>query len=291
MAISSSVPHAFIPSSVPKLIVPDRYTLKKVLLFTRHGDRSQIAISMGTNFPENDMVTSIWDELLPKPNRLMNLKSIASFNVPGLTRSDMGINPEDDLYAGWDFINRPYGMLTDIGSQQLMSVGASLRTRYKNLLNNTNYASSIYCRSTNMCRTLLSLRSILNGLLLDNPDFDVPTSFKSVPVIISRPKVFETLYPQADGLCMALNARSDYLFGNHFLSTNIPGYEDFEKKISHIIGYEGETVDWLVVREVLTCHLEHKIPLPPGIVESDIDKAAYISSYMWGALFNVHITS
>ena len=176
-------------------------------------------------------------------------------------------------------------MLTEIGSKQLQDIGFILRERYDPLLkqSSSNYSDSIYTRSTNMCRTILSLRSLLAGLLPDDHNLQHP---EKVPKIVKRYRTLETLYPQADGACAALSERRKVLFGTDFLANSISDYYIFENKIKAIFGYE-EKVNWLEVKEVLTCHLVHGLELPKGISEDDIDKATEITGYMWGALYNV----
>jgi hypothetical protein len=162
----------------------------------------------------------------------------------------------------------------------------SFRERYDDLLQkSSNYSNSVYTRSTNMCRTILSLRSLLSGLLPDDPLLLYP---QHVPKIIKRVRTLETLYPQADGVCLALSERRKILFNNNndFLSNSILHYNIFENKIKTIFGYE-EKVNWLEMKEVLTCHLVHGLKLPENITEEDIDKATQITGFMWGALYNV----
>lgn len=87
------------------------------------------------------------------------------------------------------------GMLTELGSSQLATIGRNFHQRYYDLLNISNPSRQIYSRSTNMCRTLLSLRSFLSGFLLSNSEF--MTELSLLPKLVSRCKTEETLYPQA----------------------------------------------------------------------------------------------
>ena len=128
-------------------------------------------------------------------------------------------------------------------------------------------------------RTLQSLRSLLYGMLTLN---DLPHS----PLITTRRKTEETLYPQADGPCQALSNRREYLFGKDFLSRTVPEYDHFEAKTKSVLGHsESSVIPWLTVKEILTCHYSHNLPLPPGLTSDDIDKATYITGYMWGVLY------
>lgn len=71
------------------------------------------------------------------------------------------------LYSGYDQSHIPYAQLTELGSSQLVAVGKELRRRYAGTLlpkNIEDAADYMYCRSTNICRTVQSLRSLLAGM-------------------------------------------------------------------------------------------------------------------------------
>lgn len=246
---SSVASHFFAPSSSTQITVPHHLLLQNVIIFTRHGDRSQISKSIGQNYPENDYITNQWKTKLPSESITQKLKSVAIFHSEE--------DHHDEIYAGWDHVNSPYGMLTHAGSEQLINVGSVFRKRYEHLLT-SNFSDSIYTRSTNLCRTILSLRSLLKGFL---PDDELHPS--KVPKIVKRLRTLETLYPQADGACPALAERRKEILGKNYLSEAIHEYDNFENKIKGIFGY-STAVNWLEVKEVLTCHLLHGIKLPEG---------------------------
>lgn len=178
-------------------------------------------------------------------------------------------------------------MLTDMGFNQLQEVGRAIKKRYSiNLLSNVtlNPASFFYCRSTNFCRTLMSLRALLSGLLEDRSE--LPGN--QLPKIFTRPKSEENLFPQADGPCPAMAERRNIIFGKDLLSKSISWYDDFEQRIRSLLGFE-EKVNWLTVKEVLTCYEVHGHDLPDGIHTGDIQKATKIAGFIWGALYKVEL--
>ena len=73
-------PHSFTPLSSSQLHIPKNLILKNVILFTRHGDRSQISRSIGTNFPENDQITNIWKGKLPTEEITSKLLKVATYH-------------------------------------------------------------------------------------------------------------------------------------------------------------------------------------------------------------------
>ena len=149
-----------------------------------------------------------------------------------------------ELFVGRDAENYPYGMLTSLGAQQLVSLGQKLRTRYQDieafrpLFTSLNKQPFIYCRSTSICRTIISLHSILYGLLKGSlEDYTLDSiNFHTLPVINTRPKMRETLYPQADGPCPAICVRRDNIFRNDYLYRCFPRYLEFETKMKTLLG-------------------------------------------------------
>lgn len=309
MSTTNYIPHehAFNPkSSQDHLSLPEHMKLKKVVIFTRHGDRSQISRTVGDNYPENDKWTQIWKSKLPSTTtalklhqtaRILDLKldasdvdddeSLADVVDSYSSANELNTDKVSKIYAGWDSVNSPYGMLTELGSQQLQNLGKSMRTRYFDVLvqNKTDeFSSNIYCRSTNMCRTLLSLRSFLTGFL----QTESSESTKTLPLVVRRHKHKETLYPQADGPCHSVSKRREVLLSDNFVSKSLSDYDSFEQKIKRILGFQRGPVNWLTVKEVLTCHTVHEIPLPADITDEDVDKATVIAATMWGRLYNVN---
>jgi hypothetical protein len=73
-------------------------------------------------------------------------------------------NGNTNLYTGRDIDEAPYGQLTNIGVDQLFKLGADLRVTYVDKLSflpQNLHKDVLYTRSTNVCRTMNSLRSFL----------------------------------------------------------------------------------------------------------------------------------
>ena len=256
------------------LSVPQNLEIKKVLVFIRHGDRSQIAKELGSRYPEDLNVTAYWKSKMPNSDDINKLLSVATskHDKHAITK-EATMTPFERLYIGRDTASYPYGMLTAVGARQLAELGQRLRNRYNRVPSlaalfandNTHKQPHIYCRSTRICRTMMSLHALLYGLLIGSLD-EVPTNtiaYDSLPWIVTRPKLNETLYPQADGPCIPISNRRDVLFKNNFLSRSFHKYIEFEEHMKGVFGYV-DTVNWLVLKDVLTCHMHHEIPLPKG---------------------------
>jgi len=313
-SVSAKAVHTLTARPLPEYVLIDpEYVLNKVVVIHRHGDRAQISRVLGTAFPENEDLAAKWETLLPTvaTNRALLFASNPDDTIE--ETEDGFVDAEKTLYSGWDHINIPYAQLTQVGAEELIMVGKELRDRYREPLGLPDTidaaANTIFCRSTNMCRTKQSIRSLLVGLF----DVPVPTAtsrvaagdaelhgasspvtreqLKHLPKILSRERLRETIYPNADGACAAMINRRSVVFPADALETNIPDYAAFEARIKPMFGFDQDNhtkVNWLQVKEVLTCHASHNISMiqeVTGHTDADIDKATEITGWTWGALY------
>ena len=251
----------------------------------RHGDRAQISRALSPAYPENEEVTEKWRSLLPSEGTLQRLLRAAKLN---------GFPDEDDnlmknLYNGGDSDRQPYAQLTELGAQQLILAGQQLRKRYASAFeldtHRSNARNLIECRSTFMCRTIQSLRSLLYGLFISNDE--VPADFQP-PLINVRPIDQETLFPQYDGGCPAMTNRRSIVNPPNLVAEGISNYASFDSRIRTLLGIPAEEkVNWLNVKEILTCHEVHNINLVKGITPEDVDKASEITGWTWGVMYKV----
>lgn len=241
--------------------IPGHLSLTNVVIIHRHGDRSQISREIGPNFPETPEIEEIWRSKLPVDTTKMSMAAAAYVEPESLL-----LDVNSAVFTGWDEKNKPYGQLTELGANQLINIGKELRRRYVgNLIpvDSAGASASLYCRSTNFCRTMQSLRSLLSGLLgIDGANYP-HSSTELLPTILSRLKTEETMFPGADGPCSAMNDRRAVIFANNLIETSIPGYLELEQKMRDVLGYQ-DRVSWLQIKEILTCYQAHGIAYPKG---------------------------
>jgi len=273
--------HHHEPSLDVYVPIPQEYVLQQLVVIHRHGDRSQIQRSLGPSVAESKEVEAVWVSRMPVASTLLKMAQAARV-VSSSSNSD-NIGNSDNMYTGEDAKNYPYAQLTELGAQQLMLVGKSLRERYASFLEGGVHDESIMARSTNMCRTLQSLRCLLIGLT-SSQDAQKALADQSVVVIKTRPKSSETLFPQASGPCDRMAERRNEIFPPTFLAENVDGYAELEERMKNLLGYT-EKVNWLTVKEILTCHLVHDIPFHRGITELDEEKISAIAGRTWGQLY------
>jgi hypothetical protein len=289
--------------------VPKDYRLQSVVMIVRHGDRSQITRDLGYAFVEGNNLTAFWRSKLPTEQTLrtlvMHQRLSKVFTLEELRKK---------LYAGWDFAMLPYGQLTELGTQQLMQVGKNLRQRYHELFPPpaaaANSSEYVFCRSTNLCRTILSTRSLLAGLLFESeepPNLSL-SSLKGVlsgqqstsvkvrlPLIYSKLKTEETMYPHADGPCWAMSERrraliKDLMYPNPLKATVlVPSYvTKLEARLRASLGLKGlNWMTWLNLMEIMVCFQAHNLTLPEGISEEDVTNTVEFVTWKWGVLYQV----
>lgn len=272
--------------------MPEDFVLERVVVVHRHGDRSQIARSIGPNFPETTEVTEFWKTKLPDSSLLRAMASVAFSASPlppdAIGASSSGVPEGEGMYYGEDARSFPYAQLTEVGARQLEAVGRQLRKRYLSPLTEgqqTPLSSLIYARSTNMCRTMQSLRSLLVGLLDPPKELDeaAAAALRSAIQIDTRPKSKEVLFPTADGPCDGLTQRRSVIFPPGYMEEKFAGFVDLERRVKEALGY-NDKVSWLTVKEILTCRHVHGLPLPGSLSARDEEDISRLAGWMWGEM-------
>lgn len=268
--------------------MPSDYRLDSVVVIHRHGDRAQIGRSIGPLWPEDDDITSFWGTKMPTQSSLKTLSGTFQSSVEAGETRDM----EGHLYAGEDSAAYPYAMLSELGVNQLVAVGKHLRERYiGNGFMSADHSKSsdeIYIRSTNMCRTLLSLRGLVAGLydISGESDSSVLNS-KGVLRVSTRPKVTETMFPQGGGPCASLAKRRAEVLTPESYVEEIHNFDVIEKKVRSVLGVDvEESVNWIRAKEILTCHRVHGREYITALSEEEEDKISEIAGWMWGQMYN-----
>jgi len=269
--------------------IPANLSVAKVIVIHRHGDRAQISREIGPKFPETAETTGRWRKLMPSKSTMDAMARAARWPEPTADELPVPVSEYGPLYTGFDVSNYPYGQLTDLGSKQLIEVGRELKRRYSAVLFESptgttipsTQASSLLLRSTNMCRTIQSLRSLLVGLF-DLNDAGASGSEPVLPVSIrTRPKAKETLFPAADGPCVGMSTRRAELLEAFPMTTVLPDYNSYEGHIKQLLGYT-EKVNWLAIHEILTCNAAHGFGFPSGVTGDDWARSTKLCGWLWG---------
>jgi hypothetical protein len=289
---------------------PSDFQLEKVIVVHRHGDRTPLVKSLGPNFPERSEMRAKWSSTLPSSVSHKRISSLGEVHFHAVNDVSTPVKTTSDLYVGWDNHDIPTGQLTEIGVQQLISFGKTLRERYggDHFIPTSSFLEAdnhFYCRSTYLCRTIHSIRALLVGFYdLQHQEEAMAihassgslnsassTSVKSIdnrfPKIYTRPRSEETMFPQVDGKCDRILRRRSTIepLTSH---THLPFYQSLTEKMKRIFGFTEEFVPWLTLQEVFTCHSVYEmLDHFPEIGLEDLDQVNGIIGTIWGILYGV----
>lgn len=202
------------------------FNLKHVIVIHRHGDRAPVSKSIGPNYPNNQEIEDLWSTKIVSGHNEDLLCEIAR---------KQSINGNDCIYQGRDVGDHPYGQLTDIGALQLISLGSRLRNAYVGtFLPEIITDEHIYTRSTNYCRTMNSLRSLLIGL------YDIKTisdiEKHSFSKIVSYPSHFD---PMIDGVSTNAKEKEEHrkmLYKKHGIPHSVKDFKIMDEKLKKALG-------------------------------------------------------
>jgi len=311
--------------------LPAGFAVERVVVVHRHGDRAQISRRMGPAFAEESHITDFWKTKMPAQDSIHAMsmafqssrhvttsivkKGTASDGLSGSSASVSVAHTEDEhFYSGEDADQWPYAQLTELGSQQLQAIGRLLRSRYGgngdssssgSIISGdaTKAADEVYLRSTNMCRTLQSLRSLVAGLYQLSPEeadagaagselFEAQQLMQASALQVdTRPRRAETMFAHPN--CQALRDRREQILPASKIHTSFENYEELHSRIKGQLRLTmpEDQVVWVMLKEVLTCYKVHGHPLPLDFTYEDEKVATDISGWLWGTLFRDEVVS
>ena len=201
----------------------------------------------------------------------------------------------DDLPNAPHIWSEGKGQLTALGMQQAYQLGLIFNQRYKvdNQLLPMNYqANTIYIRSTDYDRTLMSAQSVLMGLYplgtgpaLPDTTPALPSNFQPIPI--------HTIPAAQDGaflIDLSSSEISDLL--NNYVYTRADWkaksaeLEVHYNRWSQLTGLNIETMfDVLILGDILHTYVVHDIPLPVGLTQDEAIKIIEAGDWIFATLF------
>eukprot|EP00966_Prymnesium_polylepis_P079425 1840971-Prymnesium_polylepis.1 len=247
---------AYDPSGSPPYDAAVRgLRLITVITVMRHGDRGPIAHAAG----RYTMDSAFWHTTLP------DINDVAAWDERF---------PVDGPPKPIDSDGAPFGMLTELGAQQVRAYGREVRSRYKR--HAPHLLSEVNARSTNIRRTQQTAQNFLLGLGAE------PTS------VLVRDWENENLVPKPKH-CPALAE----LLTTQAEASAAEGGEDgaFRQSLGELLGYEGGALRIDQAREVLTCALAHAgapraPPLPSTLRSEDVLRLLGVNGRDWARKYS-----
>lgn len=187
------------------------------------------------------------------------------------------------------------GQLTAIGMQQAYQLGLKLNQRYRvdNQLLSTNYqAQSIYIRSTDYDRTMMTAESVLMGLysLGTGPNLPdstpaLPSNFQPIPihtVPMAQDRTFVIDFSSKE-----ISALFDsYVYTRPDWKAKSAELEVHYNHWSQVTGRKIENMfDVLNVGDTLRTYIIHDIPLPAGLTKEEANTMIDAEDWILATLF------
>ena len=85
------------------------------------------------------------------------------------------------------------------------------------------------------------------------------------------------------GACSGIvQRRAEILTPEHYLESTTD-YLGLERKMRQVLGLaSGDSVNWLTIKEILTCHRVHGREYIPAISEAEEERISEVAGWMWG---------
>ncbi|KAK6178514.1 hypothetical protein SNE40_013292 [Patella caerulea] len=223
--------------------------LKHIQVYFRHGARTPIHVipSLGeVSYSENDILGDVTKTLFDI--KVVDLDAGGEPEVSPIQRS----YEKRRLKGG----GLP-GSLTCYGQEQMFDLGRSMRQDYASFLPREFDPDDIYVRSTNIHRTIASLRCVLAGLY----GSEELNAKGPVTIPVSRTQS-EILFPNSHNCPVVRQINHASMI--HF--DDIPGFKEDRKKLENILGIDSEhgsrKLNFIFIRDDIVARVTHGYPMP-----------------------------
>ena len=194
--------------------------------------------------------------------------------------------------------NEGLGQLTATGMRQEYELGLKLNKRYKvdhSLLPNNYQANTIYIRSTDYDRTIMSAASLLMGLYplgtgpnLSNSTQALPSNYQPIPI--------HTIPTAQDSMFLIdMNSSETSALLEKYVYTRADWNDksaQLAPKYTHwnqLTGLDIKTLrDVIIIGDTLTTYLAHNIPLPEGLSKKEAQTIIDADRWVQATMFKPH---
>lgn len=165
------------------------------------------------------------------------------------------------------------GQLTAIGMRQEFNLGVKLRQRYvdkEHLLPAQFQAGTIYVRSTDVDRTLMSAESFLMGLYPANTNSALPFAMQPIPIHTAPPDVDTMIDQKIDRKALA-EALQKYVYDTVEWKQKEAELKPSFQHWSEATGLNINSLQDLYFADTLYINKLHNMPQPAGLTDNDIN--------------------
>ncbi len=195
-----------------------------------------------------------------------------------------------------DIPSKPYswpqglGQLTARGMQEAFLLGLALRKRYietNHLLPESYHAETMYVRSSDFDRTLMTTESVLYGLYPLGTGPRLPQSKQPALPSAYQPLPIHTLPQEQDGLLVGDRHSSQYqawvkkyIYSRRDWQQKTTALQPYFAHFNQVTGLKISSLDQIItLGDALYIRQLYHIPKPPGLTEAELHKI--IESANW----------
>ncbi|ETM37301.1 hypothetical protein L914_16147, partial [Phytophthora nicotianae] len=245
-------------------------SLRHVLIFHRHGDRTPVLTSIGTKVEPTQDEKDFWASKVATPEQLELLQQTAKPVGADETQPPV-IRPSKESHY-------PYGLLTQKGVKHMTAKGRTLRERYGHLVGDDVEVEDVYVLSSSVPRTIESVQSLLRGFFGDQrkaPQFYVHTYKHNVLAPMHPLQVFNEIELLVHDDVIGLRGKTER--------------EAMEKLALHLrecLGVpDDQPLSWTAIRDALTCREAHGWPFPDGVDRKIFEQVEAYDTWLWQRLY------
>lgn len=252
-------------------------TLRHVLIFHRHGDRTPVLTSIGTKVQATQDEKDFWASKVAIAEQLELLLQTAKPVGADETQPPV-IRPSKEAQF-------PYGLLTQKGVKHMTGKGRALRERYGQLLDGAVKAKDVYVLSSSVPRTIESVQCLLRGFFYDD-DEQVEQSSKAPQFLVRTytRNVLAPMHPLQVFNEIELIVHDDVLRLRSKIERD--AMEKLGLHLRDCLGVpDDQPLSWTAVRDALTCREAHGWPFPDGVDHKIFEQVEAYDTWLWQRLY------
>ncbi|KAE9002789.1 hypothetical protein PR003_g18515 [Phytophthora rubi] len=252
-------------------------TLRHVLIFHRHGDRTPVLTSIGTKVQATQDERDFWASKVATSEQLELLQQTAKPVGADETQPPV-ISPSKESQF-------PYGLLTQKGVKHMTGKGRALRERYGTLLDDDVKVEDVYVLSSSVPRTIESVQCLLRGFFYDDEQGEQSSSVPQFFVRTYTRNVLAPMHPLQVFNEIELIVHDDVLKLRSKIERD--AMDTLGLHLRDCLGVpDDQPLSWTAVRDALTCREAHGWPFPEGVDHKIFQQVKAYDTWLWQRLYH-----
>ncbi|KAG7390202.1 Lysophosphatidic acid phosphatase type 6 [Phytophthora boehmeriae] len=250
-------------------------TLRHVLIFHRHGDRTPVLTSIGSKVQQTPEEKAFWASKVATAEQIALLEQTAK-----PIGADASQPPTIRPSTASQF---PYGQLTQKGVEHMTAKGRKFRERYGAFVGDNVKTEDVHVLSSSVPRTIQSVQSLLRGFFYE--DGNTQTKVPQFYIHTYKHNVLAPNHPLQVFNEIELIVQDDV----EKLRSKIER-DAIEKLALHLrecLGVpEDQPLSWTALRDALTCREAHGWPFPERVEQKIFEQVTAYDTWLWQRLYH-----